>query len=342
MKNGTAGILIHILGALAYLSLPVFFLPGKMPVSDIFYTAYGLADFLTYVLILIYFYINAYILLPKLYFERRFLYFFLFTFLFLLLVTIVPSLIHMGPPNGPHPGGIDMPPPPPDGGLYFNFQQKILLFLMAFFFSLAFRIGARWRLAERERVTAELSHLKAQLNPHFLFNTLNSIYSLALEKSDDTPDAVLRLSGMMRYVMGDAKSDFVSLEQEIKYVRDYIDLQKIRFGNTVSVDFIIDGITVGKQIAPLIIIPFVENAFKYGVDPEEDSFIYVHIRISETELQLEVKNKISRGMQQDEQRNGLGVQNTKNRLQHLYPSRYSLDLRETENEYLVVLNIKLL
>jgi LytS/YehU family sensor histidine kinase len=213
---------------------------------------------------------------------------------------------------------------------------------LAFFFSLALRIGNRWKQAERERITAELSHLKAQVNPHFLFNTLNSIYSLALEKSDDTADAVVRLSGMMRYVISEADKDFVSLEKEIRYVCDYVDLQKLRFGSAVHLDFKVVGDLTGKKIAPLILIPFVENAFKHGVNPEIDSDILIHILIKDGRLEMIVKNKILPSVQQETLRNGLGVENTRNRLKHLYPSSHVLNIRESENEFLVEMNIGLI
>lgn len=342
MKSKTARIMIHLAGIIAYLTLPVFFMPLNEPVSSLFLTAYGRADMITYVLILCYFYVNSYVLIPSLYFEKRYVLFALTSLLFLLAITTIPALVHMGPPeNRPPPQGPHLMPRPAMDFL-FNLQHKFLLFLMAFFFSLVLRIGNRWKQAERERITAELSHLKAQVNPHFLFNTLNSIYSLALEKSDDTADAVVRLSGMMRYVISEADKDFVSLEKEIRYVCDYVDLQKLRFGNAVHLDFSVIGDMSGKIIAPLILIPFIENAFKHGVNPEEDSDILIHIKMKDGRLEMTVKNKILPSMQQEEDRDSLGVKNTRNRLNHLYPSNHVLDIRETENEFLVVLNIGLL
>jgi LytS/YehU family sensor histidine kinase len=295
---------------------------------------------MSYLLLLGYFYVNYYLGVPQLYFKKKYVVFGLFSLLFLVLVTTVPALFMLlgwGNVPSPHPG-------PPGGGpdILPGFRPTLMLFLLVFVVSLMLRINARWKQAERERMTAELAHLKAQINPHFLFNTLNSIYSLAVEKSDETANAVVRLSGMMRYAISESDKDLVALHKEIKYVEDYIDLQKLRLGSTVNIDFRFDGDAAGKLIAPLILMPFVENAFKHGVNPEEDSSLTIHINVNENQLEMEVRNFILKDMQRNEHSSGLGIQNTKNRLMHLYPSRHLLDIRETEKEFIVQLKIDLL
>ena len=128
------------------------------------------------------------------------------------------------------------------------------------------KINSRLKLAEKEKVNAELSYLKAQINPHFLFNTLNSIYSLAIEKSDYTATAVVKLSSMMRYVITDASHKFVPLEKEINYISNYIELQKLRIDSSIKLMYTVTGDISDKKIAPLVLISFIENAFKYGVN----------------------------------------------------------------------------
>jgi LytS/YehU family sensor histidine kinase len=160
-------------------------------------------------------------------------------------------------------------------------------------------------------------------------------------KSDETPTAVVKLSGMMRYVLSEAATDFVSLEKEIIYIKNYIDLQKIRFGESILLDFTINGQANGKQIAPLILISFIENAFKHGVNAEEDSDIKIKIDIAENELFLYVFNKKVTVNISEENKSGLGVENTRNRLELLYPKRHKLSIYDTDEQYLVELSIVL-
>jgi LytS/YehU family sensor histidine kinase len=245
----------------------------------------------------------------------------------------------------PHTNRQDMPPPPQGQhenlqiDVFIDVNQKIFPFLVIIVFSLMLRVSSRWRETEREKMNAELSYLKAQINPHFLFNTLNSIYSLAIMKSDETPTAVVKLSGMMRYVLSETATDFVSLEKEIIYIKNYIDLQKIRFGESISLEFVVNGQTNGHQIAPLILISFIENAFKHGINAEEDSVIKIKIDITAEELFLNVFNKKVAVHISEENKSGLGVENTRNRLELLYPKRHKLSIYDTEEQYLVELSI---
>ena len=137
---------------------------------------------------------------------------------------------------------------------------------------------------------SELSFLKAQINPHFLFNTLNSIYALAIKKDDKTADAVVQLSELMRYIMTNANDDVIALDKEINYINNFVQLQKTRLGNTVNVDYAVEGNAFGKCITPLILISFIENAFKHGVNPNQNSEIVIRITIVEDYLTLFVSN----------------------------------------------------
>jgi sensor histidine kinase YesM len=195
--------------------------------------------------------------------------------------------------------------------------------------------------SEKEKLKAELSYFKAQINPHFLFNTLNTIYSLAIQKAGNTAEAVVKLSGMMRYVLSDASHDYVALEKEIGYISDYIELQKIRFGETVRIDYQPCDPDSGKSIAPLVLIPFIENAFKFGVNPGEDSFIGITISLSGDELHLKVFNNKVNGSQETETTGGLGIVNAKHRLDLLYPEKHKLIIEDKETEFTVDLYINL-
>lgn len=341
MNKKAVRIFLHALGVLVFLYLPVLMAPREIDLDDMFVSPLGRASMMTNLLLVVYFYVNYFILIPRLYFDKKYLAFAVASFLFLVAVIAIPIVILVLSPDN-IPAG--MPGPPhghrgPPKGIPMR-GDDLLLFLLVFLGSLMVRINARWKAAEQERMSAELSHLKAQINPHFLFNTLNSIYALAIEKSDDTPDAVVRLSGMMRYVIQEADKDFVPLDKEIAYLRDYIDLQKIRLGETSRLEFTVEGDTAGKQIAPLMLIPFVENAFKYGVNPEKETAIQIKIVLTEGRLDMVVRNNKVTKVQSDEH-SGIGIRNTENRLRHMYGSRFLLDIKETDKEFIVILNLML-
>jgi sensor histidine kinase YesM len=200
-------------------------------------------------------------------------------------------------------------------------------------------MSEQWKRTRKEKLQAELSYLKAQINPHFLFNTLNSIYALAIDKSDHTATAVVKLSGMMRYVLSEAHRDLVSLQKELEYISGYIELQRLRLDDSVQLHFAITGEVRDLRIAPLILIPFVENAFKYGVNPEEDSNISIGIDITGDELHLSVLNhKVT---VQPAEESGLGISNTRHRLSLLYPGQHDLHISDTPESFFVSLNMKL-
>ncbi len=335
MKYKTLRILLHIAGVLAFLSLPLLFKPSDVPYSDLVLIRPAKIDFLTYALLALFFYLNFYLMIPGLYFSKRYFLFVLLTIFLFLIVIFLPPLVFSDIAHHHRPGLHR----PPDHGLLFGAQNKILLFILVFFFSLILRLNMRWKQAEKERTDAELSHLKAQINPHFLFNTLNSIYSLALDQSAETAGAVVKLSGMMRYVISEASHDFVPLEKEIRYVTHYVELQKIRLQDTICLEYAVEGKPEGKKIAPLVLIPFVENAFKYGVNPEENSNICIRILIEEHKLTMTVSNQKVRTAATDEQKSGLGIRNTSERLRHLYPGSHTLVIRDDEEDYTVILSL---
>jgi hypothetical protein len=195
-------------------------------------------------------------------------------------------------------------------------------------------------ISETHRTTAELNYLRKQTNPHFLFNTLNSIYSLAYKKSDLVPDAIVTLSEMMRYMLYETDNKTVPLEKEINYIKNYIDLQKLRLNNIENIFINVHGETRNKSIEPLLLISFIENAFKYGTDYKGVAFIKIKIVIKDNILDFWVENKIESHIK-DPNNSGIGLTNIKNRLNLLYPNAHQLTIIETENNYSVHLNLKL-
>lgn len=194
------------------------------------------------------------------------------------------------------------------------------------------------QLAENERSRAELSTLKAQINPHFLFNTLNSIYSLALEKSDRTADAIVKLSGLMRYVLTESDIEFTSMATEIEYINRYIELQKLRISDKTTVMFDAGGDFQHHKIAPLLFTPFVENAFKYGVSTREDSVIKIMIKEEGRGILFRVENRIVDSVVGDSTKRG--IENVRQRLQLLYPGNHSLEIDKPDGNFVVNLKIE--
>jgi two-component system, LytTR family, sensor histidine kinase AlgZ len=192
---------------------------------------------------------------------------------------------------------------------------------------------------EKEKLTAELNFLKAQVNPHFLFNTLNNLYYLAYSKSDNTPEVIEKLSRMMRYMIYDSNYPQVQLSKEIDYMQNYISLEKLRLSDKVKINFLIEGEIDTVRITPLILITFLENAFKHGVtSTSKESWIEVSLVCKQDSLQFIVSNSKGNGIKTEE-KSGIGLQNVKRRLDLSYPGKYKLDMKELDNEYRVNLSL---
>jgi sensor histidine kinase YesM len=200
------------------------------------------------------------------------------------------------------------------------------------------------KLAQLQQLqtSTELNALKAQINPHFLFNSLNSIYSLVLSRSDKAADAVLRLSDILRYTIYDAQDDFVPLIKELTYLNDYIELQRFRSKQETYISFKVMGDPDDLMVAPLLFIPLVENAFKHGVKGDiENAFVEVEVNITSVSLELKVKNNkgVNTGTAVVES-NGVGLENVRRRLELIYPDNYRLDIVKDEKEFIVTLTLK--
>lgn len=183
------------------------------------------------------------------------------------------------------------------------------------------RIAAVKREKElvQQKLRSELLHLKAQLNPHFLFNSLNSIFALSRQQSTQTPEAVMKLSQILRYVLYEAEKKLTSLDAELKIIDDYTELQQIRFGGKVKIDRVTDVDEPQGEIAPLLILPLVENAFKHGVGPEgEDSRILISVKLNKGVLNVRVQNAIWRESVPSRENEGIGLANVQRQAELLY------------------------
>ncbi len=228
--------------------------------------------------------------------------------------------------------------------------QTILIIVSPVAYTTGFKLYMDWfrqrrvtQALRREKTDAELKFLKSQTNPHFLFNTLNSIYGLALEKSEKTPNLILKLSDILSYTLYESNAEKVELDKELLLIENIIALEKERYEKRVTIDYKVIGDVSGIKIPPLILVPFVENAFKHGLMNEtEKGWIAVGIEASEDVLLFKVENSISE--QEDISHTnggGLGLQNVSRRLDLLYGDTKELHICKEEDSFTVILTIKL-
>jgi signal transduction histidine kinase len=195
------------------------------------------------------------------------------------------------------------------------------------------------RLAEWERHRAEITNLRAQIHPHFFFNTLSSLYSLTLQKSDKAPDVVMRLSGLMHYVLYETSSDHVLLEDEIAHLRDFARIEELRFGDRLDFSFQYSGDIQGKKISPLLLLPFVENAFKHSLSNEVNAaWITIDMKVSGKQLFFTVENSMT-DSKTSKPHKGIGLENVRKRLSFSYPGRHELNIQEDGKVFSVHLRI---
>lgn len=191
---------------------------------------------------------------------------------------------------------------------------------------------------------AELAQLKSQVNPHFLFNTLNTLYAFALkEGSDKTAECIAKLANLMRFMLDDMQKDSILLKREISYIRDYVKLQSIR--SAVDHEIVINVEVEDEEsfsIAPMLLIPFVENAFKHGMNPNKVSQLKIDIRVMDNQMQFVIENSIDDNFQAyyKEKGFGIGIENVRSRLRHVYPDRHTLSIAKTNSSFIVILNIE--
>jgi two-component system LytT family sensor kinase len=380
-------IIIHIAGWLLFMAFPLLFLNGWGTISTFTLLAspYYWLFCITYIVL---FYLNAYVLFPKIFLHKKYINYSIICFCLLscifflqpyekLLRNTLRHNIAMQRPEGallkdgfgpgvqPNGSKISIPGDSIANGKQFTqgsrqFQQfgrpgrgrarrfditSLFLFVMIMALSTAIKTVQQWQAteqrvisAEAEKASAELSFLKAQINPHFLFNTLNNIYSLAVSNNPNTAESIMKLSNIMRYVTDDVTEDFVSLQSEVACIEDYIDLQRLRLGSKTEVNFNITGIIEQQKIAPLLLMTFVENVFKYGVSKQHESAIDINLRVANNTIIFMCVNLVFERKENIE-RTGIGIANTKKRLEQLYPGRHILNINNHNNQFRVVLTL---
>jgi two-component system LytT family sensor kinase len=278
-------------------------------------------------------YVNLYLLFPKLFFRKKYLIYSLFLVLNVGLGALSLRLLF------------------PSGNA--TFAVPVLQhFINLFFFVVItssfkfFREYSRKQelliKVENEQLKTELSLLKAQINPHFLFNTLNNLYGLITQnKKEKAAEITLKLSDLMRYLLESSKTDKVSLQKELKFIEDYLALEKVRLAQNADIRFEVSGIVKEVFVAPLLFIPLLENAFKHGLQGiSENSFAHFSIALQDNELYFEAKNSVGKNLDSQTQ-SGTGLENLRKRLMLIYPDKHLLDIENAGGVFKITLQLSL-
>jgi len=327
-------ILFHLLAWALLLSIPIlFFKPHRSPDHEHEYL--GIPEIASYVFLISLFYINAYLLIPFFLSKKKIITYVLLVVAILLLISILNALL------------TDYFYPFPQGYTRHS-GFKIFPGIFIFAISLSYRILLDNSEMERirkeketENLKTELTFLRSQVSPHFMFNILNNMVSLARKKSDRMEAILLELSNLMRYMLYESDEEKVSVEKEIEYLKSYIGLQMLRFGDDVKVNFNVQKSVLNNSIEPMLLIPLVENAFKHGTGMT-DSEIDIQLMVPEDGVFIRVINKFNKEFTQEKDKNsGIGLTNLKRRLNLLYPEKHELIISEDGIWFIVTLNLQL-
>lgn len=350
-------VLLHIVGWVTFISLPFMFLESRMagrvsrsprfenfrpPPGELNMPPGGTLDINTLrihsilfnVLLIAFFYLNMYVLIPRILTKKSWLYYLGSVLLCFGCVVLISELINQ------ILSSVAFRPGRP-------FYFTTLNFLLVFGLSTALRLTSDRIQFERERkerenenLKSELSLLRSQVSPHFMFNVLNNLASLARKKSDLLESVIIQLSHLMRYMLYESGEKMVTLDKEIEYLKSYIDLQKLRFGNDISINFETHVTKGDLPIEPMLLIPFVENAFKHGMGIITDPLIMIKLSLDEHAMNFSVKNKFNTIITETKDpSSGIGIQNVRRRLDLLYKDLYELKINEAGQWFIVELKL---
>ena len=290
------------------------------------------------------FYINYLWLIDKVLFRKKTIRFILYNLLLIVMANVAIYLVHrmVIPESILHQRPTPIPPPRPG---FMQWQDSITLVLVVGL-SAAIKVTQKWittekerKQLEQERTEAELKNLKNQLNPHFLFNTLNALYGLVLTKSDKTESAFIQFSNILKYMYAQTTSETIPVCNEIDYIRQYVDLQALRLNKHTHISFETQTDDDQAPIPPMILITFVENAFKYGTSSDIDCTVLIRIIVKNGQLLFETENTVMK--EKKEKTPAIGIENCRKRLELLYPDRFNLTTVQENRQYKIRLTIRL-
>ncbi|MDX2197076.1 MAG: histidine kinase [Cytophagales bacterium] len=333
---------LHIPAWIGFLVLPIFIIPKPLIKPE----DTAVADMIGFTLLFIcnlllisYYYINYYVLVPKFVLKRKYFIYIVFCILAAIVIFFVPLMLVPKPDT-------EYIPIPEKNMIMVRLMQNLFMYLAILFASTSSRLIHEWNVseekrkaAENERLKAEIKAIKFQINPHFLFNTLNTLYALSIKKNIMTSDAILKLSSLMRYVISESHQEYVLLKQEIQYIEDYISLERMRIPDNVKINYSLLGDCNHYLITPLVLIAFIENTFKHGVSNENECNIHIKILIQDGKLLLHTSNIIYKNITPHS--TGIGLQTALKRLSLSYENKHTYSQYERNGIYIMDLEITL-
>lgn len=339
---------VHIVFCLIILFAPLL----MMSLNGITEYKYFLGYAIRTSLLILIFYINYFFLIDKFFFQRQFVVFVISNIILIVATSLLQNLLFqllltLGPPPPLFKvttiDGKEVPRPPHELRILGDYVLTVLAVGM----SVALKVTKQWykdsinlESVKAHQLEADLRNLRNQLNPHFLFNTLNNIYSLIAIDSNLAQESVYRLSNLLRYVLYENENRFVALNKEIEFTQNYIDLMRLRLNKNVKLDVVINYEECDKSIASLLFITLIENAFKHGISNGLASYINIKILVNSKGVLCTVENSMDKSNTNGKSINsGVGLANLRKRLNLLYPNKYQLKIEEKENDYFALLYI---
>lgn len=295
-----------------------------------------LIDIVLHFLCLVFGYVNFFFFLPRFYFNKSRLVYLLLIIASFLVICSIPAFLSILPfvPYFPNQEELQI-------HTIVQVRHIFLLYVVTVLFGILTQAEIRRRQAEREKMIAEMQYMRSRINPHFLFNTLNSIYGLIQVDPEKAGESLLKMSNIMRYILTASEDMYMPLTLSVQYIEEYISLQKERFQSTIEVDFQNNIDRQDLKITPLLLIPFIENAFKYGVSPGNCSPIIIRLSNKGSELHMYVSNVDYSHKKDPKNSTGIGIPNTASRLELLYKNKHQLSLRREAGNFIVDLYITL-
>lgn len=327
-------ILLHALFTTLVVMVPIFLMPLKDNLGPYNRHIYSIPILIMTGLTTISCYVSAYWLYPRYLLKKKLISYLLITLLICLLIAMVSGFVT----------NLVTAMPTPIIWAHIGTKFFIVLFVMGTGTAYRFIMDAmKQEYNQKESMTMELSFLRSQVSPHFMFNTLNSMVALARKKSDKLEPALMELSNLMHYMLYESDQEKVSLSREIEYIRSYIDLQTMRFGHNVKISFAVsEPLPNDPCIEPMLLIPLIENAFKHGIGMIEEPEINIQLQVVGERLDLLVSNKYNDGLPDTKDKtSGIGLVNLERRLKILYPNQHALELLKNGVYYKASLKLNL-
>ncbi|MCB0475284.1 MAG: histidine kinase [Flavobacteriaceae bacterium] len=337
-KGYTLPVIYHIIFWIVYF-LFNFIRWGSYFDDYVYSLKSNLVEFPLHILIV---YFNIYYLIPKFILSKKYISYFVYMALSLALIYVLRTGLnyYLVTENiWPEAEGVHM-------AFTFNHIVAVVLgevYVIAFVSAIKLTIDWSYEKVKNERLKkaqlqSELNFLKTQIQPHFFFNTLNNLYALAMQQSDKTPEVILKLSEIMQYVLYDVKESAISLLKEINYIYTYLELEKLRYGETIKSNLTINGNIDSIAIPPLLFLPFIENCFKHGTKNNDNIIVDINFKKKKNSLVFKVHNNFKAGGNKVV-KHGIGIENVKKRLQLLYNNKYKLKTEILKDNYYVCLKI---